>query len=138
MDSPLIQAIEEAIAKRDPKREGQEIKFLCPAHDDRHPSARWNDSKAAWYCDVCGNGGGPRNLAVLLGISLPQRASGSLTLVELADAKALPPEFLRSVGVKEGVSGIQRSGCVDIPYLDASSEVLAVRKRLSLTGNPRF
>jgi hypothetical protein len=61
-----------------------------------------------------------------------------LTLEELADAKGLPPEMLRKAGLKEGVSGSERTPCVDIPYLDERGELLAVRKRLSLDGTLRF
>jgi hypothetical protein len=61
------------------RREGREIRFLCPAHDDSHPSARWSHSKAVWFCDVCHAGGGWRDLSRRLevdlgvGLGLPTR-----------------------------------------------------------------
>ena len=45
--------LEAAIWSRAGRQEGAEVQFLCPAHDDHHPSARWNPEKGAWYCDVC-------------------------------------------------------------------------------------
>ena len=50
--------LERAILARQGKREGAEIRFLCPAHDDRKPSARYNPQKQLWRCDACGTGGG--------------------------------------------------------------------------------
>jgi len=116
--------------------EGAEIRFLCPAHDDHHPSARWNRAKAAWHCDACGAGGGALDLARCLEISLPEPEG--LTLDRLVDAKRIPSDFLRSLGITEGVSGVERMKCVDIPYLNEQGEVLAIRKRLRLVGKPRF
>lgn len=51
------------IFERAGRREGAEIRFLCPIHDDHNPSARWNLRKLVWFCDVCGTGGGFRDLA---------------------------------------------------------------------------
>ena len=68
------QAIEETIAHRQPpgsrpRRSRDEVWFLCPAHDDHHPSARWNRQKHTWYCDACGNGGGAEDLVTRLSIT---------------------------------------------------------------------
>jgi hypothetical protein len=56
---------------RSGRREGREIRFQCPAHDDHSPSARWNQKKAVWHCDACGAGGGALDLAKRLGVELP-------------------------------------------------------------------
>lgn len=72
----IIHAIEAAIADRQPQRKGRETLFLCPAHDDHHPSARWNPEKQIWYCDVCDEGGGWMDLARRLGVPLPDRSPG--------------------------------------------------------------
>jgi hypothetical protein len=55
-----------------------------------------------------------------------------LTLAALAQAKKLPAEFLRTLGVKD----FRYSGgpAVRIPYADTEGNVVAVRFRLSLTG----
>jgi AAA domain len=65
---PDLARIERRLLERRGRREGREIRFLCPAHEDRHPSARWNGDKRAWYCDACRQGGGWRDLCRRLGI----------------------------------------------------------------------
>ena len=136
----LAADIEAAIAKRDGRKEGAEVRFHCPNpdHTDTHPSARWNPDKATWYCDSCGAGGGAVDLARRLGLDLPEREKTGLTLAELAAAKRLPVNLLASVGVTDGKIGRNSQTCLDIPYLLPDGRVAAVRKRLSLTTEPRF
>jgi hypothetical protein len=67
----LLASLEESTMARGGRREGHETRFLCPAHDDQHPSARWNREKAVWLCDACGAGGGALDLAERLGVELP-------------------------------------------------------------------
>ncbi len=124
---------------RQGRKERQEIRFLCLVHDDHQPSARYNIEKHVWFCDVCGTGGGAFELARRLGIAQPEQSGTGLTVEELADAKGLPIDFLRALGVTNGWSGsgADRSRCVDIPYMTVDGEVLAIRKRLRLTGEPR-
>lgn len=55
---------------RSGKREGDELRFLCPSHDDHHSSARFNGRKRKWYCDVCKAGGSAGGLADLLGVTI--------------------------------------------------------------------
>jgi hypothetical protein len=81
--SDLITRLQRAIADRDGKREGGEIRFRCPhpnqhANGDEHPSARWNPAKRCWRCDVCGAGGGYVNLAQALGIELKSKQRGKI------------------------------------------------------------
>jgi len=45
--------LDRATLARSGRREGREIRFLCPAHEDTHPSARWHSMKRAWFCDLC-------------------------------------------------------------------------------------
>jgi len=52
-DRVHLAAIERALAGRQARREGRELRFLCPAHEDRRPSARWNRDKQTWFCDLC-------------------------------------------------------------------------------------
>ncbi len=80
-DRAQLAAIERALAARQARREGPELRFLCPAHEDRHPSARWNREKRTWFCDVCQAGGGWRDLAARLGLELP--AAGGELLAEV-------------------------------------------------------
>jgi hypothetical protein len=44
------------------------IEFLCPAHDDHHPSAHWHQRKKVWKCRSCRAGGGVLDLCKRLGI----------------------------------------------------------------------
>lgn len=134
----FLSQLESAVWERAGRREGVEVRFLCPVHDDTSPSARWHLEKHVWYCDVCGKGGGAVDLVRRLGITLPDFEQPGLTLEELAGAKSLPVEFLRSLGVREGVNGTERTRCVETPYLDEHGDAGPVRKRLSLNGNPRF
>ena len=70
-DAITLAAIERALAARHGRREGRELRFLCPAHEDRHPSARWNAADAVWCCDACQAGGGWSDLVARLGIDPP-------------------------------------------------------------------
>ncbi len=135
----LATDIEAAIAKRDGRKEGAEIRFRCPNpnHADAHPSARWNPRKGVWHCDACGSGGGAIDLARRLGLEVPEREKDGLTLAEFAAAKRLPADLLASFGVADGKRRRSLQPCVDIPYLLPDGQVAAVRKRLSLTTEPR-
>ena len=81
LDRTQLAAIERALAARQARREGRELRFLCPAHEDRHPSARWNPDKQTWFCDACQLGGGWRDLMARLGLDLP--AGGGELLAEV-------------------------------------------------------
>lgn len=69
-EEEIIPEIERRIWAREGKRRGKEVYFRCPnpAHNDRHPSARWNPIKKVWCCDVCRDGGGWKSLASCLGV----------------------------------------------------------------------
>lgn len=71
----LLSQLETAILGRQGKPEGRETRFLCPAHDDHHPSARWNPEKKTWVCDACGAGGGWSDLSKRLGLELSRPIS---------------------------------------------------------------
>ena len=64
----LIRAIARGIAAREAKPASGEVRFLCPAHDDHRPSARWHPQKQTWCCDSCGAGGGYVDLARIFGL----------------------------------------------------------------------
>jgi hypothetical protein len=135
-DADTIDAIESAISTRQPQRAGGETRFLCPAHNDHTASARWNPEKRVWCCDTCGAGGGYRDLAERLDLPVAERAG--LSVAALAAAKGLSEKLLREFGVTDGTTGTHRTPCVDIPYDDGHGEVVAVRKRLRLSGANRF
>lgn len=81
----LAQQVEDAVLKRDGRREGKEIRFLCPAHDDHNPSARWNPEKQVRCCDACGASGGWKDLASKLGINTAAEQSNARRLVATYD-----------------------------------------------------
>lgn len=71
----LKHLVEAAVMGRQGKKQGAEIRFLCPVHDDHHPSARYNPDKGVWTCDVCQSGGTAKELAELLGIETKKTAA---------------------------------------------------------------
>src|SRR5215213_4113803 len=130
----LRDQLEAAVMERDGERlPSGEVQFRCPLpdHEDIHPSARFNGEKGAWFCDVCGVGGGAYDLAERLGIDAP-----GLTLDAYAEAKGLPLDFLERLGLRT----VTRAGKpnVRIPYLNEDGSEGAVRYRARLTGKNRF
>jgi hypothetical protein len=128
----------------------------CPAHEDKHPSlsvAAAEDGGVLVHCFA----GCPRDEIVsALGLherdlqprrpkASPRGGSGrpvstgvtaadpdkvGLTLADLAAAKRLPIEFLRSLGCAD-----DRGPSVRIPYHDADGTLVAIRTRLAITGD---
>jgi hypothetical protein len=99
----LCARIEAAIRERNPKdAPNGETHFTCPLPDghpdgDVHPSARWNKSKRTWFCDVCGEGGGAKDLAQRLGLVV---ARGSAPSLETFSAqRRLTVDIVRTWGV---------------------------------------
>lgn len=103
MDSPgsLVERVEaHLLEQREGKLEGREVRFRCPhperhKNGDAHPSALFNAQRGVWHCPVCGGGGSVTHLAEALGL-LPR----GLSLEELAKAKGLPLDFLKSWGLR--------------------------------------
>lgn len=60
--------IERKLQERRARRRGDELDFLCIAHEEQNPSASWNPKKGVWHCMKCGAGGSSRDLAERLGI----------------------------------------------------------------------
>lgn len=69
---PDLTDLEQAVSARAGKQDGNEIKFLCPAHDDTNPSAFYNIEKGVWHCKSCGTSGGYIDLAKRLDVELPK------------------------------------------------------------------
>jgi hypothetical protein len=136
----LLDEILKLLSKvRGPDRNGW-FTALCPYHNDkRHPNLRLNQH--GFKCFACGESGSLGKLAAKLGIAAGgEDHSNGLSVSELAQAKGISEDFLRSLGVADGFvgGGSQRTPCVDIPYMDAGGQTFAVRKRLSLSGPRRF
>ncbi|MEX1172884.1 MAG: hypothetical protein WEG56_09760, partial [Chloroflexota bacterium] len=131
----------------------------CPAHEDRKPSlsiAVAADGGVLLHCFVgCSRAlivsalglherdlQPPRPAApVLRGIGSADRITagpdptgndmgGGLTLADLAAAKHLPAEFLRSLGC-----ATDRGPSVRVPYHDIDGNLVRVRTRLAMTGD---
>jgi len=60
--------VEAAVMDRGGKKQGGEIRFKCPSHDDAHNSADYNPTKHVWICRACGESGNYWHLGVLLGV----------------------------------------------------------------------
>jgi hypothetical protein len=88
----LLAALERASLERSGRREGREVRFLCPAHDDHRPSARWCRDKGVWRCDACGAKGGALDLAQRLGVPRPTVAglARQETVYVIRDAAGRP------------------------------------------------
>ena len=64
---PPEQLLVEALLARGGKEAGDEVRFRCPVHDDRSPSASYNRVKGTWFCHGCGAKGAERDLRRRLG-----------------------------------------------------------------------
>lgn len=70
--SDVVDLVEAALLAR-PKTStrGREWTFVCPAHADSNPSARYNQERHVWWCH-CGAKGGMIDLAGRLGVEVPK------------------------------------------------------------------
>ena len=103
----------------------------CVAHADTVPSlsVEERDGRVLVHCH--GGCDQERVVAALLHRGLwPERPRRELTIEELAAAKKLPTEFLRSLGVRTVY--VHEDARVQIPYQDSDGNVVAVRSRLSM------
>jgi hypothetical protein len=142
MSTEVSKVILDALQQRGgawPEGKGWRTRCPNPSHEDRRPSFFLYPGGGGRCFSLCNCYLNPQELAELLRVSIPTRSRG-LTLAELAQAKGLPEDFLRSLGVTDGVSGSgkNRQPCVDIPYANEAGEIVAVHKRLSLEAQPRF
>jgi hypothetical protein len=114
----------------------------CPAHEDSQPSlsvGQGDDGRVLLYCH---SGCSTEAIVKALDLELrelfekgptaagePGSTSAGLTLAQLAEAKRLPEEFLRSLGCADAPGPLVR-----IPYYDADRNVVAIRYRMALKG----
>ncbi len=77
MTADAFAVLESALFARAGELGGGEIHFLCPAHDDHDPSARYHPEKRTWFCDACQAGGGAKDLAKRLGVPEPEIAAAN-------------------------------------------------------------
>jgi hypothetical protein len=121
----VLSRLEAELFTRRGRRCGPEVEFCCVAHEDRHPSARWNPAKQVWYCHACGEGGGWTDLAQRLGIELPERMRQRVRHGKHATPVSVPPP----------VATIAASAMAPIEHLDQAYRTLALE--LGLTAAHR-
>lgn len=108
----------------------------CPVHADSVGSLTVSQKKDGKVLVNCKAGcSQDAVIAALRNLGLWKQVAQGLTVDELATAKGLPQDFLRALGVRDGVFGVRRERCVDIPYMSPAGEERAVRKRLAVAGN---
>ena len=60
------EAVARAVLGANTKREGVELVWNCPNHDDQHPSLKINPKKNIWICGPCDRSGSAWQLAAFL------------------------------------------------------------------------
>jgi hypothetical protein len=79
MSAPLMEGAHHDLAalllSRGAVRRGRHLRFVCPAHADRRPSADYEPTLGVWVCRSCGAGGGAGDLARRLGLMAPDAPS---------------------------------------------------------------
>lgn len=106
-----------------PTRDGSALKFRCPRHNDRNPSAYIGDH--AWGCHACGFKESLKTLADHLGIDVPK--STGLTLEDYAERKGFTLDLLQKWGCR--TANGKYGEVVEIPFLDAEGKVLRAKHR---------
>ncbi len=125
---------------------------LCPAHDDKSPSLSVKEDVDGKVLIHCHAGCKPEEVVRALGLDMfdlfvkkdyrkswgiPSATTATVqpttfALAEYAEAKALPIEFLKSLGLYD--SKYKGGTSVAIPYFNESGEAVTTRFRLSLNG----
>lgn len=74
--------ISSELMKRNGSIKGDELWHICtnPDHDDRSPSAHWNEKKGVFNCFPCGDKGGVKQMAERLGIVSSRPLHNTATL----------------------------------------------------------
>lgn len=130
---------------------GKHAMAVCPFHDDKGPSLSVSLEDGRYVCKACDAKGNvytlvahverlskedaAKRVRALAGVTDDKPAARTrkkLTVADYCREKALPEEFIRSLGVKDARSGIS------IPYLDDAGEVKATKQRYAQGAGPRF
>jgi hypothetical protein len=139
------------------KRSGAGFVACCPAHEDRTASLAIHEGDDGRVLIHCHAGCGTGEIVAAIGLQLrdlfPEREAGGggsyippkrhataqhpgCTLAEYAQAKRLPEDFLKGMGVAQmSYLGAQ---AVRLPYLGTDGATDAVRIRVSLDGDDKF
>jgi len=117
------------------KKSGDGWIACCPAHDDKNPSLKISIGDNGNTLFHCKAGCTAEQICTAIGIQVkdlfPQSLKPekhTLTIEELAQAKSLPVDFLKSLGVLQAENGII------IPYLDKDGKPARQRKRTHLVA----
>lgn len=110
----------------------------CPSHDDTNPSLSITEGSDGRVLLHCHAGCTPEQVVTALGLTMKDLFLGEsgLTLAQYAEAKRLPIEFLRTLGLEEIRIGGRPA--VRIPYFDEQGREVAIRFRLALQGSGAF
>lgn len=133
------------------KRNGTGWRARCPGHDDTNPSMSVSEGDDGRVLVKCWAGCTAEAIVAALGLeirdlyprggggaSYPRRTPATVqhpvgcTLEQYAEAKRLPADFLRGLGLSEIV--YMKSPAVRIPYLGADGTELCVRFRVAVAG----
>lgn len=119
------------------KHSGKGWSARCPAHHDRHNSLSINEGKDGRALLKCHVGCEPEDIVKAVNLTmrdlheskpLDTTQAQRLTVEELAIAKGISSDFLKSLGVYEDDTG------VIIPFRDKDGKLAREQKRISLTG----
>lgn len=81
------------------KRHGRnDLKGLCPFHDDHHPSLIITPSKQLFHCPACGAGGSVIDFAAKL-----HQCSISEAIKELAKNTAVPAAKIKNINIAAAI-----------------------------------
>jgi len=111
----------------------------CPFHPDNH-SSNFSVSTEGFNCYTCGEKGSLAELSERLNWEEPKvqaaNSASGLSLKDYSQAKKLPIEFLKELGIHQrnqgGIPGLV------IPYFDVQGDESAKRYRFTLNGNRHY
>lgn len=86
LPTAFVSEVERAVWARDGQaiKGGAEVRFLCPSHPDKTPSARYSIESRVWRCDACTAGGGILDLGPRIDVAKPSTQSFGASSVTLA------------------------------------------------------
>lgn len=122
----------------------------CPFHNERNPSFWFNTANGMWKCESgCGSGNATsflaryegietqeawKKLCKLAGVDTEPRQKLPMTLQAYSDAKHLPMDYLKSLGLGEAGNPAH----VTIPYYNCEGTLVAVKQRYHPRNTQRF
>jgi hypothetical protein len=131
------------------KSSGSGFTAHCPAHDDKNSSLSINIGDDGKILIKCFAGCEFKKIVEAMGLKesdfFPEKKKNKaskkttkdgLTLDQLANAKKLPVDFLKSLGLKDWK--YEDKPAVLMPYFDEKGEQLVWRYRIALDGKDKF